>query len=282
MSFLQEDLPDYGAARLIAAGVRRVVARNPSVMTYHGTNTYLIDGPGGTLVMDPGPDDAAHVDAIIAATDGAIDKIIVTHRHSDHVGATPALKAATRAPVFAFPASAYAGPFAPDVELADGQILEGLRCIHTPGHAADHLCFARETDGVLFSGDHVMSWSSSIVSPPGGDMADYFGSLRVLLERDDRLLLPGHGPALAEPRPFIMGLLDHRGAREESIWLALHSGPMSSANIVGRLYHKQHPRLRAAAERNVTAHLIKLQKEGRVHAVDDDLWAASNTAQSSL
>jgi glyoxylase-like metal-dependent hydrolase (beta-lactamase superfamily II) len=138
-----------------------------------------------------------------------------------------------------------------------------MTAIHTPGHASDHLCFARP-DGIVFSADHVMSWSSSIVSPPGGDMTAYVTSLRLMLGRDDRVYLPGHGPPLPNPKPYVEDLLDHRVKREEAIFRTLRDGSCTTWDVVDRLYSKTHPWLRRAAERNVVAHLLKLQAEGLV------------------
>jgi glyoxylase-like metal-dependent hydrolase (beta-lactamase superfamily II) len=145
-----------------------------------------------------------------------------------------------------------------------------MTAIHTPGHASDHLCFARD-DGILFSADHVMSWSSSIVSPPYGDMAGYFRSLELMLARDDRLYLPGHGPPLPDPKRFVRALLDHRLAREQAIETSLDAAPMSVPDLADRLYAKTDPLLRRAAERNVLAHLLKLAGEGRV-AEKGEVW----------
>jgi glyoxylase-like metal-dependent hydrolase (beta-lactamase superfamily II) len=142
--------------------------------------------------------------------------------------------------------------------------------IHTPGHASDHLCFARP-DGIVFTADHVMSWSSSVVSPPGGDMAAYVNSLRLMLSRDDRLYLPGHGPPLPNPKRYVEELLSHRLKREEAILQTLRGGPLTTWDLVDHLYSKTHPRLRRAAERNVVAHLLKLQTEELV-CQDGDLW----------
>jgi glyoxylase-like metal-dependent hydrolase (beta-lactamase superfamily II) len=268
MPFLTEPEPVREAATEVAPGIRRVVARNPGVMTYHGTNTYLIDTPDGLVVLDPGPDDRAHVGHILAAcADRPVALILVSHTHADHVGAVPALKAATGARTAGFAASAI-DAFTPDIPLEDGATVAGMTALHTPGHASDHLCFARPGEAgarVLFSADHVMSWSSSVVSPPGGDMADYFASLRRLLAREeDDLYLPGHGPPLPEPRVLVAELLHHREERERAIATALASGARDPQALVDELYSQTHPALRRAAERNVIAHLLKLEREGRV------------------
>jgi glyoxylase-like metal-dependent hydrolase (beta-lactamase superfamily II) len=174
--------------------------------------------------------------------------------------------------VAAFATSTAAG-FTPDVPLHDGDHIAGLTALHTPGHASDHLCFAGP-DGILFSADHVMSWSSTVVSPPDGDMAAYFASLRRLLERDDLLFLPGHGPPLPEPRALVAELLHHRQAREAAIAAALGPSPVAPAAIVAGIYSQVHPTLLRAAERNVIAHLQKLAQEGRaVH--EGEGWRAA-------
>jgi len=261
MAFLTEPEPAREVATEVAAGVRRIVAANPGPMTYHGTNTYLIAGADGVSVLDPGPDDAAHVAAILRAAGGRIARILLSHGHHDHFGAVAALRAASGAPVCGYAPSQAEGPD-PDVPLADGAVVAGLRVLHTPGHAADHLCFARG-DGVIFTADHVMTWSTSIVSPPAGDMAAYFASLRRLLGRNDRLLLPGHGPPLAAPRSYLHELLAHREQREAAILAALADGERTPAALVEMVYVALDRRLRAAAERNVLAHLLKLHAEGR-------------------
>jgi glyoxylase-like metal-dependent hydrolase (beta-lactamase superfamily II) len=240
-------------------------------MTYHGTNTYLIQADEGFIVLDPGPDDEGHLDDIIAATHGRVSAILLSHTHSDHLGATAALKARTGATTYAFHLSADPA-FSPDVLLWDGDTVAGMTAIHTPGHASDHLCFARP-DGLVFSADHVMSWSSSIVSPPGGDMAAYVASLRLMLSRNDSLYLPGHGPPLPNPKPYVEELLNHRVKREEAILQALRIAPHTTWNVVDRLYSKSHPWLKRAAERNVFAHLLKMQVEGLV-VQEGDCWRA--------
>ena len=261
MPFLTEPEPRRGVAHAVAPGIRRIVAPNPSVMTYWGTNTYLIEHPGGLLLLDPGPDDAAHVQAVLAAIDAPVAGILLSHTHHDHLGATAALRAATGAPVYAWHAPAAPG-FTPDHALHDGDDACGWTALHTPGHASDHLCFAGP-GGVLFSADHVMSWSSSVVGPPGGSMVAYFDSLRRLLGRDDRLYLPGHGPPLPDPRPFVADLLAHREQREAAILGALTDAPQTAMGLTEQLYSKIDPTLKRAAERNVMAHLQKLAGEHR-------------------
>jgi glyoxylase-like metal-dependent hydrolase (beta-lactamase superfamily II) len=236
-------------------------------MTYLGTNTYLIDGPGGLTVMDPGPADDEHVrDVLRAAGDAPIARIVLTHTHSDHYGALPALRAATGAGVYAYRVSARKG-FVADFPLDDGDEVAGLKAVFTPGHAADHLSFEYFVEGtgkILFSGDHVMSWSSSIVSPPDGDMVAYYKSLELLLGRDEVLYLGGHGPVLPEPRALVRQLLAHRRMREGTILEAIRTQDWTVADLAEHLYHKTDYRLKIAAQRNVLAHLLKLEHEGKV------------------
>jgi glyoxylase-like metal-dependent hydrolase (beta-lactamase superfamily II) len=269
MAFLTEPDPVRGVAVTIVPGIARIVANNPGMMTYHGTNTYLIQTKTGFVVLDPGPDDDSHLMDILTATQGHVSAILLSHTHSDHLGATAALKASTGAATYAFHPSADPA-FFPDVPLQDGDTVAGMTAIHTPGHASDHLCFAHP-EGLVFSADHIMSWSSSIVSPPGGDMAAYIASLRLMLSRDDRLYLPGHGPPLPNPRPYVKELLARRLEREKAIFHALRNGPVTTWDLVDRLYLKSHPRLRRAAERNVLAHLRKLHTEGFVQQ-EGDCW----------
>jgi glyoxylase-like metal-dependent hydrolase (beta-lactamase superfamily II) len=273
MAFLTEPEPERDVRQPVLPGIDRVVANNPGPMTYFGTNTYLIDTTEGLVVLDPGPDDAAHVEAVLRATGGQVSLILLSHTHHDHVGATAALQQATGAPTAGFRDSALA-TFDADIKLADGDTIAGMLAIHTPGHCSDHLCYAldlRDGTKALFSADHVMSWSSSIVSPPDGDMAAYFNSLRVLLDRDDDVFLPGHGPKLPDPRDLVRDLLDHRMARERAIATALGNGPADTYTLMDTLYSQVNPRLRRAAERNVLAHLLKLEGEGKVMR-DGEVW----------
>ncbi len=277
MPFLTEPEPERGAVLPVLPGISRIVAANPGPMTYHGTNTYLIDTPDGRVVLDPGPEDhPEHVEAILRATGRNVALILISHTHHDHVGAAAALQEATGAPTAGFRQSG-SETFEADIKLAHGDGVAGMQAIHTPGHASDHLCLAlqgRDGTAVLFSADHVMSWSTSVVSPPGGDMADYFASLRLLLERTDDVFLPGHGPPLPEPRSLVREMLAHRTMREQAIESALAGGAAGTNTLRPPLYSHVHPRLRRAAERNVLAHLLKLEAEGRV-VRDGELWRAA-------
>jgi glyoxylase-like metal-dependent hydrolase (beta-lactamase superfamily II) len=273
LAFLTEPVPERGVLHSVLPGISRIVADNPSRMTYHGTNTYFLEGEDGVTVLDPGPDQAEHVADILRLTPGPIVRILLSHTHRDHFGGVAALKEQTGAPTLGWQQSAD-DAFVPDVKIHDGETVVGMEAVFTPGHAADHLCFARP-DGVLFSADHVMGWSSSIVSPPGGNMADYFASLKRLLARPETIYLPGHGPMLTDPHPYVMALLQHRVAREDGIAAALQTGgPRTTTALVDALYSKIDPILKMAAERNVLAHLMKLQSEGRVTRRGDDWQTA--------
>ena len=287
--FRRDDALVPGAVEETAPGVRRVLCGNPSAFTFRGTNTYVIGRGRGVAVLDPGPEDAAHLAAILAATRGeAVSHILVSHTHRDHSPGAAALAAATGAPTRGFgphltpPDQGGEGGdhgFRPDVLLADGEAVEGdgwrLTALHTPGHCGNHLCFALEGsgDGVLFSADHVMSWSTSVVSPPDGDMAAYMRSLGRLREREDRLLLPGHGPAITDPQPFLAALAAHREEREALVAEALNRAgrPATATELVEPVYGPLDPRLVAAAGRSLLAHLIKLEAEGAVRR-EGEAW----------
>jgi glyoxylase-like metal-dependent hydrolase (beta-lactamase superfamily II) len=230
-------------------------------MTYHGTNSWLLEDESGLTLIDPGPEDATHVAALIAACAGRLARILLTHTHPDHLGAAAALQAATGAPIQGW-AAPWAPGFTPDIPLADRDQIGGLTALHTPGHASDHLCFAWR-DGALFSGDHVMSWNTSIVSPPDGDMAAYMESLRLLLARDDRVFYCGHGPVLPEPASLVRAMLVHRAGRESAVLSALGGAPQTPERIVDLLYTELSASLKRAAARSVLAHLLKLAGEGR-------------------
>ncbi len=276
MPFLTEPEPERDARLPIIPGISRIIANNPGPMTYFGTNTYLIETTGGLVVLDPGPENhSEHVDAILRYANGRLAVILVSHTHHDHVGAVAALQAATGVPTAAFREST-TEDFDPDIKLDHGSTITGMLALHTPGHASDHLCFAlsaQNGDKVLFSGDHVMSWSTSIVSPPGGVMRDYFSSLKLLLGRDDSIYLPGHGPPLPDPRGLVQEMLTHRKIREQAIARKLTEGSFDTYTIMDALYSQLNPRLRKAAERNVLAHLLKMETEGKA-VCEADLWRA--------
>lgn len=268
--FFTEPEPPRAQCIQVAEGIQRIVAKNPGKMTYHGTNTYIVDTSEGRFVIDPGPvEDSHHLDAIIGNLGANPAGILVTHHHSDHFGAAPVLREKTGLPVYvsqAFPDDA----FQPDAFLEDGEVIGGLTVLHTPGHASDHLCFARQ-GGILFTGDHIMSWNSSIVSPPDGNMHDYCAQLQRLIERDDKICLPGHGPVLRDPQPYAERLLANRMRREAEILAHLRNTPDTVKNIAASVYKKSDPHIAMAAERNVTAHLEKLLSESRV-VQDGKIW----------
>jgi glyoxylase-like metal-dependent hydrolase (beta-lactamase superfamily II) len=282
--FLKDDSLAPGAVEQTAPGIRRVLCGNPGPFTYRGTNSWIIGQGDSVAILDPGPVDAAHLAALLAATKGErITHILVSHTHRDHSPGVAALKAATGAPSYGFgphmtpPEQGDEGgdhDFRPDVILADGAKVAGndwrVTALHTPGHCANHLCFALEnahTSRTLFSADHVMSWSTSVVSPPDGDMAAYMVSLAKLQARgDDELYLPGHGPPLPNPQPFIAALAAHRREREARILEELRRARRASAEaLVPPVYGAAlDSRLIPAAARSLTAHLIKLAAEGAV------------------
>lgn len=282
--FRRDDPLVAGEVEWVSPGVRRILCGNPGPFTYRGTNTYLI-GRGEVTVLDPGPVDDAHLAAILRAVDGErVARVLVSHTHRDHSPGVPALVAATGAETLGFgphvtpPEEGGEGGdhgFVPDRRLADGEAVEGdgwrAVALHTPGHCANHLCFALEADpalapeGVLFSADHVMSWSTSVVSPPDGSMADYMRSLQRVAARGDRLLLPGHGPAHDNPGPFIAALIAHRREREARVLEALRAaGSATAVSLVPAVYGPAlEQRLVPAAARSLLAHLVKLVEEGR-------------------
>ena len=273
-----------GAADLVAGvvtalgpRVRRVVAPNAGLLTGPGTNTYLV-GTHEVAVVDPGPDDDAHLDAVAAAGAGRIRWIVVTHTHPDHAPGTAGLRARTGAVAFGF------GPrhgFVPDTAVGDGFRLEGdgftLVAVHTPGHASDHLCWLLEEEGLLFSGDHVMEGSTVVVAPPDGDMAAYLASLRRLRTLGLRAIAPGHGRLIGNPEEVVDGYLRHRARREEAIVAALEAGAGTVDDIVRRVYVDVPEALHVIARHSVFAHLLKLAAEGRAAGEElDGRWAPTD------
>lgn len=275
-----------GVPETLEPRVVRVLAPNASPYTYTGTQTYLV-GTTDLAVIDPGPEDAAHLQAILAAlAERPLIAIVITHTHRDHSPGASALKAATGAPIVGCAALvidddgvradvAFDHQYASDRVLADGESVGGtdwtLTAIATPGHTSNHLCFALEESGAVFSGDHVMGWSTSIVSPPDGDMGDYVRSLEKLQAREDRIYYPGHGDPVDNPKRLVRGMIGHRKQREGQILRLLRDEPRTIPDMVGRMYVGIDPRLFSAAERSVLAHLIDLRTRGMVIA-RGDIW----------
>jgi len=284
--------------------VRRVLAPNPSPYTFTGTQTYIVGAGDEVAVIDPGPSDVGaggepspfkgadtngkgHVEAILAAVGSArITAILCTHTHRDHSPAAAPLKKLTGAPIIGCAPlalvdsgpradSAFDHGYAPDRVLADGERIAGpdwtIEAVATPGHTSNHLCYSVTESGALFTGDHVMAWSTSVVSPPDGDMAAYMASLQKLYDRDDRTLYPAHGPAVTKPRQLVRGMLGHRRQREAQILRLLGEGPQQIPGFVAAMYKGLDPRLHGAAGRSVLAHLIDLQQKGRVRP-EDETW----------
>jgi glyoxylase-like metal-dependent hydrolase (beta-lactamase superfamily II) len=277
------DLPP-DTVREIAPGVRAVVANNPSPFTFKGTMSYII-GRGKVAILDPGPDDDAHVAALLdAVRNETVTHIFVTHTHRDHSPAVPKIKAATGATVFAEGPHRLARPlhigeagrldasadmdFRPDVALKDGETVSGdgftLEAITTPGHTANHMAFAYKERDLIFAGDHVMAWSTTIVAPPDGAMSDYMASLHKLAARREPLYLSGHGAPIPEAPRYVAHLIRHRQAREASLLHRLNKGPADIPTLVKAVYIGLDPRLTGAAGLSVLAHMEDLVARGGV------------------
>ena len=267
-----------------APGVRRVMANNPGPFTFKGTLSYIV-GRGKVAIVDPGPEDAAHTQALLDAVRGeTVTHIFVTHTHRDHSPGVRALKAQTGATVYAEGPHRAARPlhigehnpldssgdheFTADVRLKDGELVEGdgwvIEGITTPGHTANHMAFALRGKNILFAGDHVMGWSTSIVAPPDGAMSDYMASLHKLARRDETLYFPGHGPAIPDAKRFVNYYILHRRAREASILHRLGKGATDIPTIVRAIYIGIDPRLTGAAGLSVLAHMEDLVARGLV------------------
>ena len=272
--------PPSGVCAAVSAGIRRLVAPNPSAFTFTGTCSYIV-GHGDVTIVDPGPDDDAHLAALLAAVSGErVSHILVTHTHRDHSALARRLVAATGARlVGARPHTPRPGgpqgldaahdlTYAPDATLADGERLElpgvTFEVISTPGHAANHLCFALKEENALFSGDHVMAWSTSVVAPPDGSMSDYMASLEKLRSRPEAVYWPGHGGPVRDPARYVRGLATHRRQRETAILARLDAGPATAATIVEKVYAGLDPRLVGAAKLSTLAHLADLELRGLV------------------
>jgi glyoxylase-like metal-dependent hydrolase (beta-lactamase superfamily II) len=276
----------YAILEELEPGIARVLAHNPSAFTYYGTQTYIV-GNAELAVIDPGPDLPDHLDALEKAIGGRrLLAIMCTHTHRDHSPATRPLAERTGAPIvgcapLALEAvgpradAAFDGDYAPDRVLSDGESLEidgePLTAVATPGHTSNHLCFAYK--GALFSGDHVMGWSTTVVVPPDGDMAAYMNSLEKLRQRDDRIYYPAHGPAVMNPQQYVRHLVGHRMQREKQILKLVGERPREISDIVANAYPGLDPRLTAAAGGSVFAHLLDLERRGIVER-QGDAWTA--------
>ena len=278
--FIREFEFAYGKPDRLSPLVRRVIANNPGPFTFTGTGTYLVGDSRGVILLDPGPDDPAHAEAVLAAAPGPIRHILVTHTHRDHCAGTRRLATRTGAPVRAFGAHpsppARAAPaldegadftFEPDGILLDGESVTvpgaALKAVHTPGHIGNHLCFALEEERALFTGDHVMGWATTVIAPPDGDMDAYMASLERLRLRDERIYYPTHGAPIEDPLPFVEAVQNHRRARDAAFLAVLASGPASAGEIVPQVYEGLDAALRPAAALNVAAHLDAHVKRGR-------------------
>lgn len=273
---------EYGVVQQVSPLIRRVIANNPGPFTFKGTGTYII-GHGEVAVIDPGPDDPAHLAAIVAAVAGEqVIAIPITHHHADHSPLAGPLKAATGATIYGCAIAGHetedtgevkmeAGhdhDFKPDVSLCGGGEITGpgwtLEAIPTPGHTSNHLCYALKEENACFTGDHIMGWSTTVITPPDGDMTDYLASLAAIRARNFTTLWPTHGPPIRDVTPFIDAYAEHRQERIDQILNALAAGPGRVNDLVPRLYADVDPRLWPAAARSMLAGIIHLVRQGKI------------------
>lgn len=272
----------YGQPDAVTPGVRRVIANNPGPFTYTGSGTYLI-GENEIGVIDPGPDDQTHLDALTETIGNRrISHILITHTHRDHCGGARRFAEMTGAPILGFGAHPVAEKkhdapaldegadyeYSPDIFIDDGAVIATdewrIEAIHTPGHLSNHLCFSLPDEGLLFTGDHIMGWATTVVAPPDGDMTAYMESLDRLLARDDRLYLPTHGAPIENPKRFVRAVRTHRLMRDAQILQQLENGRTKIREMVASMYADIDSRLHGAAALNVLAHLIRLERMGKV------------------
>ena len=287
---------DYGVVDELSPGIRRVIAQNPSPFTLYGTGTYIL-GRGEVAVIDPGPADPEHINAILQAVEGEkITHILITHTHMDHSPGCKILQQQCDAQSYAY------GPhgagklesgvvveeggdmeFEPDNLVKDGDVLQfgafSAECVYTPGHTSNHMCFALQQEQALFTGDHVMGWSTSIISPPDGDMAAYMASLELLLQRDDKVYWPTHGPAIEQPKAHVQAFIEHRREREEQILQCLDRGISHIQDMVPVMYTDTPEFMYPAAARSVMAAVEYLVSIGKIQ-VEGELEMSSALQRS--
>lgn len=286
--FVRDLTFDYGIADHLSPLITRVIADNPGPFTYTGTGVYIIGAGDSVCVIDPGPNTDNHAAAIDRALAGkTVSHVLVTHHHLDHSPLAAPLAAKHGCQVYGFSLQPTAvddsSPtleagddlsFKPDIEIRDGHRFEGpdwtINTIHTPGHTSNHLCFALEEENCLFSGDHIMGWSTSVVSPPDGDMGDYLASLQRVLELDFDIIRPTHGAAITDVRTFVRAYIDHRMTRDAQIIEAIGSGLTQIGDIVAALYQHVDKRLHPAAAHSVLSHIIYMRQTGRVRCDGPD------------
>ena len=275
---------EYGVLEPIAPSVRRVVARNPSPFTFHGTGTYVV-GRGRVAIIDPGPALEEHIKALVDGLRGeTITHVLVTHTHRDHSPGCALLRRYATASTYGFGPHGSGRPevgdeavvveegadfvFAPDVAVRDGDVIEcdgfSFECVHSPGHTSNHMCYRLREERALFCGDHVMGWSTTIVSPPDGHMGTYIKSLERLLDGDDRTYWPTHGAPIRDPKPYVESLIEHRRSRALQIEASLREGIDTIPEIVVRLYRELPTSMHPAATRSVLATIIYLTELGKV------------------
>jgi len=276
---------EYGAVDQVSPLIRRVVARNPGPFTFTGTGTYIVGKGEGVAVIDPGPDQSEHLQAILdAVAHERVSHILLTHHHLDHSPLARPLAEATGAVIFG---CAVKGPiveqsvrmeagydrFSPDVSVCGGAVITGhgwtMEAIPTPGHTSNHICYALAEENACFTGDHIMGWSTTVVTPPDGDMADYIASLDAIRRRNFTTLWPTHGPPITDPGPFIDAYREHRLERERQILAQLGAGETRIFEMVPKMYVGVDPRLYPAAAHSVLAHMIQLVRAGRVRAAGE-------------
>ena len=272
---------EYGVVDQVSPLIRRVICNNPGGFTFHGTGTYII-GQGEVAVIDPGPLDDDHIAALERAVQGeTVTHILITHTHRDHSPAAAPFKKLTGAPTYGYGPHGgdRGGPkveeggdyeFVPDHVIKDGDVIEGkgwtFEAIHTPGHTSNHICFALREENAIFTGDHVMGWSTSVISPPDGNMSDYMNSLRKILTREEEIYWPTHGPAITGPKAHVEAFITHRSGREDAILECIRDGRNTIPAMVEVMYADVDKRLHRAAGRSVFAHLLHMAETGRVTA----------------